>query len=145
MVFPGAADPDPIMEKELRRLIGLGLRTLLLPHSDEQLTGADVSDHRLPGALNPVVLVTFAEKIRPDAAETVTYFREQGVALRVISGDNHQTIATIARQVGIQFEGTGYDARDLPDDLGEISGILETHSVFGRVTPAQKRQMVQAL
>ena len=145
MVFPGAADPNPIMEKELRRLIRLGLRTLVLAHSDEQLTDADVSDHRLPGAVHPVVLVTFAEKIRPDAAETVAYFREQGVALRVISGDNPQTVAAIARQVGIQFEGTGYDARDLPDDLGEMGGILDTHSVFGRVTPAQKRQMVQAL
>jgi cation-transporting ATPase E len=51
---------------------------MVLAHSDERLTGADVSDHRLPEALHPVVLVTFAEKIRPDAAETIAYFRELG-------------------------------------------------------------------
>ena len=106
------------MEKELSRLIGLGLRTLVLARSDEQLTGSDVSARRSPGSLTPVALVTFAEKIRPDAAETVAYFREQGVASRVISGDNPQTVATIARQVGVQVEDTGHDARDLPDDLG---------------------------
>jgi cation-transporting ATPase E len=145
MVFSDDAEAHPVMEKELSRLIGLGLRTLVLARSDEQLTGTDVSAHRLPGSLNPVALVTFAEKVRPDAAETVAYFREQGVALRVISGDNPQTVATIAQQVGIHVEGTGYDARDLPDDLGEMGEILETHSVFGRVTPAQKRQMVRAL
>lgn len=144
MVFSGR-DAHPVMEKELASLIRLGLRTLVLAHSDGQLTEADVSAHRLPGSLQPVALVTFAEKVRPDAAHTVAYFRKQGVALRVISGDNPQTVATIARQVGLDFDGTGYDARELPDDLGEMGQILETHSVFGRVTPTQKRQMVRAL
>jgi cation-transporting ATPase E len=145
MVFPGGADAHPVMQSEVSRLVALGLRTLVLARSDEQLTGADVLDHRLPRALHPAILVTFAEKIRPDAADTVAYFQAQGVALKVISGDNPQTVATIARQVGLGVEGTGYDARDLPDDLDEMGAILETHSVFGRVTPIQKRQMVRAL
>lgn len=145
LVFPDDAITHPVMQKELACLIALGLRTLVLAHSDEQLTAADVTAHRLPGSLHPLMLVTFAERIRPDAAETVAYFREQGVSLKVISGDNPQTVAAIARQVGIQFDGGGYDARDLPGDLGEMSEILESHSVFGRVTPSQKRQMVHAL
>ena len=135
----------PVLEKELARLIRLGLRTLVLAHSDEELTETEVSAHRLPGLLQPIALVTFAEKIRPDAADTVAYFREQGVSLRVISGDNPQTAATIARQVGLVFDGAGYDARELPTDLDEMGQILETHSVFGRVTPIQKRQLVRAL
>ena len=140
-----ARDAHPVVEREHDRFVQLGLRTLILAHSKERLTEAEVSAHRLPGLLQPIALVTFAEKIRPDAATTVAYFREQGVSLRVISGDNPHTAATIARQVGLVFDGTGYDARELPTDLDKMGQILETHSVFGRVTPIQKRQMVRAL
>ena len=145
MVFPDSANAHPALHEALSHLIPLGLRTLVLARSDEPLTHADASGQPLPGSLHPVALVTFAERIRPDAAETVAYFREQGVRLKVISGDNPETVATIARTVGIHIEGTGYDARDLPEDLVEMGKILETHSVFGRVTPIQKRQMVRAL
>ena len=145
MVFPRGTEEHPVMKKQLAELIGLGLRTLVLARSEEPLTGADVSAHRLPESLHPVVLVTFTEKVRPDAAQTVAYFRDQGVVLKVISGDNPHTVATIARKVGIQFDGIGYDARDLPGDLDEMGEVLESHSVFGRVTPAQKREMVRSL
>ncbi len=144
IVFSGR-DVYPAVEGEHERFVQLGLRTLVLAHSDEELTEAQVSAHRLPGVLQPIALVTFAEKIRPDAATTVAYFREQGVSLRVISCDNPHTAATIARQVGLVFDGTGYDARELPTDLDKMGQILETNSVFGRVTPIQKRQMVRAL
>ena len=144
IILPGC-EAHPVVEEELAHLIRLGLRTLLLAHKEEELTETEVSDHRLPRLLQPIALITFAETIRPDAAPTVAYFRKQGVSLRVISGDNPQTAATIAREVGLVFDGTGYDARELPMDLNEMGRILETHSVFGRVTPIQKRQMVRAL
>jgi cation-transporting ATPase E len=88
--------------------------------------------------------VLFAEQVRPDAAETLDYFRDQGVALKVISGDNPRTVGAVARKVGL-VEDEPIDARELPDDQEELAEILETHSVFGRVTPAQKRSMVGAL
>lgn len=92
----------------------------------------------------PIAVITFSEKVRPDAAQTLSYFRAQGVGVRVISGDNPRTVAAIARQVGLDVD-EGYDARQLPDDERELADVLESHTVFGRVTPEQKKRMVVAL
>ena len=116
-----------------------GSRTLLLARSDGPLDG-----ETLPADLDAVALVLFAEQVRPDAAETLAYFREQGVALKVISGDNPRTVGAVARRVGLDA-GEPVDARELPDDQEALADVLEKHSVFGRVTPQQKRAMVGAL
>ena len=87
----------------------------------------------------------FAEKVRPDAAETIQYFHDQGVTLKVISGDNPRTVAAVAARVGLPGATEAMDARELPEDPQELAEVLETHSVFGRVTPHQKRAMVGAL
>ena len=87
----------------------------------------------------------FAEKIRPDAAETLRYFHEQGVTLKVISGDNPRTVAAVAQRVELPGADDGFDARELPEDQEALADVLEAHSVFGRVTPQQKRAMVGAL
>jgi cation-transporting ATPase E len=75
----------------------------------------------------------------------VAYFLEQNVKMKVISGDNAVTVGAIAAQAGVPGADDPIDARDLPDDKEALAEILETHSVFGRVTPAQKRAMVGAL
>jgi cation-transporting ATPase E len=93
----------------------------------------------------PIALVTFRERIRSDAAQTVAYFLEQGVSIRIISGDNPQTVTAVARDAGVQFDGEGFDARNLPEDIHELAEIMEKFVVFGRVTPEQKRNMVAAL
>ena len=93
----------------------------------------------------PTALVMFAEKIRPDAAETIQYFHDQGVTLKVISGDNPRTVAAVAARVGLPGATEAFDARELPEEPQELADVLETHSVFGRVTPQQKRAMVGAL
>jgi cation-transporting P-type ATPase E len=134
-----------------------GLRTMLLCRSlepaDDTVT-TDATDarerwfggaDRLPGALVPVALLTFREKVRDDAHETLAYFREQGVELKVISGDHPRTVAAVAREVGMELEGDGYDARLLPEDPAGRREVLERHSVFGRVSPEQKKGMVAAL
>ncbi|MDJ0379002.1 HAD-IC family P-type ATPase [Cryobacterium sp. PH31-L1] len=126
-------------------LAGAGLRTLVLAHSHHLLRESELAPQGLPRALRTVAIITFRERIRSDAKETLDYFREQGVALRIISGDNPRTVAAVARTVGLQFEGDGYDARDLPGDLSLMGDVLEDHHVFGRVTPTQKRDMVIAL
>ncbi len=121
-------------------LASSGRRTLVLARSDVALTG-----ETLPADLIAVALVMFAEKVRPDAAETLAYFAAQGVELRVISGDNPRTVAAVAGRVGLDDPSGGYDARELPDDRDEMAEVLEQHRVFGRVTPQQKRAMVGAL
>ena len=95
--------------------------------------------------VHPCALVVIDQTLRPDAAETVTYFLEQGVKIKVISGDNAVTVGAIAAQAGIPGADQPYDARQLPDDMNELADVLEANSVFGRVTPAQKRAMVGAL
>lgn len=89
-------------------------------------------------------LVVLSECIRDDAAETLRFFREQGVSLKIISGDNPSTVAAIARSVGFEVEG-GADMRDVGDTADEVLEVVTAHSVFGRVSPQQKRSMVQAL
>src|SRR5690242_18940603 len=77
-------------------LASSGRRTLVLAHA-----GAPLDGESLPAGLTPVALVIFAEKVRPDAAETLAYFAAQGVELRVISGDNPRTVAAVAAKVGL--------------------------------------------
>ena len=121
-------------------LASSGRRTLVLARSSSPLR-----DESLPSDLAPVALVMFAEKVRPDAADTLAYFAAQGVELRVISGDNPRTVAAVAARVGLDDESGGFDARELPEDQDEMGEVLEQHRVFGRVTPQQKRAMVGAL
>jgi len=139
MVWRTGDDRDSVRVRAAA-LASEGRRVLLLAHTHEPL-----DKENLPGGLSPTALVLFEEKVRPDAAETLRYFTDQGVALKVISGDSPHTVAAVARRVGLPEAGDGLDARGLPDDLEALAGVLETHSVFGRVTPHQKRAIVAAL
>ena len=97
---------------------------------------------------DPAALVVLAERVRDDAAETMRYFTAQGVALKVISGDNPRTVGAVAAAVGVpgvSGAGDAVDARTLPEDLDELAAAVESASVFGRVTPQQKRAIVAAL
>jgi len=100
---------------------------------------------REPGGLEPCALVLIEERIRPDAATTLTYFREQGVTLKVISGDSPSTVASIAQRAGLEVLGDPVDAALLPTQPEELADFMESHTVFGRVKPEQKRDMVAAL
>jgi cation-transporting ATPase E len=126
--------------QQVSQLAGTGQRVLLLAQSS-----APLSDDHLPDECIPAALVLFQEKIRSDAAETLTYFAQQGVAVKVISGDNPRTVGAVAAQAGITQTEEPVDARELPSDHAELSTILEERSVFGRVTPRQKQDMVKAL
>jgi cation-transporting ATPase E len=99
-------------------------------------------------------MAVLRERVRPDAAQTLAYFREQGVRVMVVSGDNPATVAAIARVVDLNGDGgavRGLDARTLPrtvdgdGDLDRLSAALRSHSVLGRVMPEQKRAIVRAL
>ncbi|WP_308810247.1 HAD-IC family P-type ATPase, partial [Arthrobacter sp. HMWF013] len=126
------------------RLASSGLRTLVLAHTREIIPDGETDDVQLPSGLAAASLLTFREKVRPDAAQTLAYFRQQGVAVKILSGDDHRTVTAVAREVGLDV-GLGYDARHLPSDAHRLEATLAAHSVFGRVTPAQKKDMVLAL
>jgi cation-transporting ATPase E len=121
-------------------LAGEGARVLVLARS-----AGDPSADGGAGALTPAALVVINQTLRSDAAATVAYFLAQDVRITVISGDNATTVGAIAAQAGIPGADVPYDARELPEDREALADVLESTSVFGRVTPAQKRAMVGAL
>ncbi|MBC3515893.1 HAD-IC family P-type ATPase [Neobittarella massiliensis] len=114
-------------------------RTLLLCQSAQPLTG-----DALPAALRPVAAVLVQDVVRPEAADTLRYFAEQGVALKVISGDDAQTVAAIAQRVQLPGAERYVDATTLQSD-GDIAAAVQQYTVFGRVSPEQKQKMVAAL
>lgn len=132
-------------------LASAGLRTMILawaPLSGALAHGASGPLGRgedLPPDLRPVALLTFKEKVREDAAATLQYFREQDVELKVFSGDNPRTVSAVAREVGMEIQGDGVDASQLGETTDELHTALKGNSVFGRVSPDQKRHMVDVL
>ncbi len=124
-------------------LAASGRRTLALATTPAALQ-PDEPDQGLPAGLRPAVLLTFREVVRPEARQTLDYFREQDVQIRILSGDDPRTVAAVARSVGLESVAC-FDARRLPEDRDELSQVLETNTVFGRVTPDQKRHIVRAL
>lgn len=139
MVLAGQ-DEDPARERA-NRAADKGGRVLLLARGD-----APPADDELPGGLRPAALVVLDEKVRPDAAETLSYFADQNVSVKVISGDNPRTVGAVAHRVGVPDSNRPVDARDLDeDDTEALADTLDDRSVFGRVTPHQKRAMVGAL
>jgi cation-transporting ATPase E len=133
-------DPSAPARRRADELAAEGRRVLLLVRSD----GAPEGD-ALPPSIDPAALVLLKERIRPDAADTLRYFADQGVALKVISGDNPRTVGAVAQRVGLPGADAPFDARELPEDTEGMADVLEHTSTFGRVTPQQKRAMVGAL
>jgi cation-transporting ATPase E len=119
-----------------------GRRVLVLARLDGDVP-ADAADG-LTG-VQPAALVLFEDVIRPDAGETLDFFDRQGVTLKVISGDNPVTVAAVARRAGMTSWERNVDATTLPDDPEALAEAVEASTVFGRVTPHQKRAMVHAL
>ncbi|WP_242491811.1 HAD-IC family P-type ATPase [Actinomyces minihominis] len=123
----------------------VGRRSVCLSYTDSPL-----GEEQLPAELRPALIAVLEEDIRPDAKQTLEYFAQQGVLVKVISGDAPETVATIAAEVGLRHEGGGVsnviDARKLPDPkTPEFQDLALNTDVFGRVTPEQKRELVRAL
>lgn len=152
-------DDSVVGMQKARQLMEEGLRVLLLARTS---VGAD----DLPGGalrksdqveLEPVALAVLGQKVRSDAAETVAYFYEEGVEVKVISGDNDRSVGAVARELKMEGADTPVDASELPasrDENSEVksteirdefAGIVESRQVFGRVTAENKRDMVHAL
>jgi cation-transporting ATPase E len=147
LLLSTAAGDTEVARRRADDLASEGRRVLLLARADRRWS-ADGDEAVLPGGLVPVCLVVLAERVREDAAEVLSYFTAQRVALKVISGDNPRTVGRVAAAVGVpgvSGPDDAVDARTLPEDRDELADALETRSAFGRVTPHQKRAMVAAL
>ena len=150
-----AADGAESLLERARALSEDGARVVALAHGGSSFGTAPDGDAVLPDGLTAAGLVELTEEVRPDAEETLGYFREQGVTVKVISGDNPVTVAAVARRAGVQGPDgaapVALDARELPtevsdpEDLERLAAALDDAQVLGRVTPEQKKAVVQAL
>ncbi|HET9383049.1 MAG TPA: HAD-IC family P-type ATPase [Streptomyces sp.] len=130
-------DGDPVLDRA-ERLGADGLRVLLLAR-----TAGAPDDPRAARRADPAALVVLEQRLRPDAADTLRYFAEQDVRAKVVSGDNAVSVGAVARRLGLP--GSAVDARRLPGERTAMGAALEEGTVFGRVTPRHKRDMVGAL
>lgn len=131
-------DPSSPDAEEAERIGAQGLRVLLLGSSDNAVDAPDA-----PGAVRPVALVVLEQRVRPDAGDTLEYFAQQRVSVKVISGDNAVSVGAVAGSLGL--EGETMDARKLPEAPEALADTLQKYTTFGRVRPDQKRAMVHAL
>lgn len=127
------------IQKQVEEYSQKGQRVLLLAHSQEGFSGKE-----LPEIIEPMGLVLISDKIRREAARTLRYFADQGVDLKVISGDNAVTVANIARKAGLENADRFVDATTLETEE-DIRDAVNRYCVFGRVTPQQKLAFVKAL
>ncbi|MBT8250341.1 MAG: HAD-IC family P-type ATPase [Acidimicrobiia bacterium] len=134
-----ASNRPDILERA-EQLSRSGYRTVLLSRSNVALT-----ETSLPADLEPAAFVLLLDPPRQDVKRILEYFNSQGVSLKVISGDHPETVAAIASQVGVELSRPPVDARHLPGDPEELAELMQNRSIFGRVSPQQKRDMVRAL
>lgn len=135
-VFPAGWE----MEGQTAELARQGLRVLCVGVSEADFGPGDT----LPRDLRPAGLVVLSDTLRPGAAETVDYFKGQGVALKLISGDDPRTVAALAERVGIDKAERYIDASTLSGEEA-TKAAAEDYTVFGRVSPEQKLWLVQSL
>ncbi len=131
--------PLPVrIEKIIKQYAQMGYRVLLLAHATGQIQG-----DKIPSVLRAVALLTLTDNIRPDAIETIKWFKDNDVAVKVISGDNPVTVSEVARRAGIQNAAQFISLEGLSPL--EVETAANEYTVFGRVTPEQKAILIRAL
>ena len=126
------------LPEQLRAHMQAGKRILLAG-----ITQETVSKQEALPKIQLLAAITIVDPIRKNAPTAMEYFRSEGVAVKIISGDNPVTVSAIAAQAGVPGAEKYIDMSQIGDE--DIDAIVETHSVFGRVTPVQKKQLVEAL
>jgi cation-transporting ATPase E len=118
-----------------RRVVAFGTTTARFPA--EPIDG--------PPPLVPLGLVVLAEELRPDAGSTIRFLTDEGVQVKVLSGDHPATVGSIAADAGVLSEEEAADGRELPEGDAELTRLARTVSVIGRISPEGKRRVVEAL
>ncbi|WP_291580181.1 HAD-IC family P-type ATPase [Clostridium sp. UBA6640] len=117
-----------------------GRRVLLLAKTSE-----DEFKNQTLNDVEKTALILIEDIIREEATKSFQYFEEEGVELKIISGDNPVTVSAVAKKAGIKSADKYVDARTLPEDSEQLAEIIENNTIFGRVTPHQKKEIVKSL
>ena len=117
-----------------------GRRVLLLAKANQISLKSGVL-----GDIEEAALILIEDVIREEAPSVLSYFKEEGVDLKVISGDNPVTVAAVAKRAGVEGSDKYVDARTLPTDMEELKKVVDNYNIFGRVNPHQKKDIVKAL
>jgi len=144
-VLQSHLDLDAGLASRTAELAAEGLRVLLFARGRDNSTLYNAEGQpRLPSELVPLCLLSFSEELRPEAGQTLNHFRELGIGLKIISGDNPQTVAALARQVGLPTDGgivSGFDVEAMSED--RLEEVVENTTIFGRISPQQKERLVR--
>lgn len=139
MVLKNSLEDKSGIESEIKKYIDQN-RVLILVHSSEVFC----ENNELPNSLEAMALILINDTIRPSAKKTLEYFEDQGVGIKIISGDNVKTVSNIAKSVGMKDYDKYIDASTLKTDE-DIKNAVDKYTIFGRVSPMQKKEIVLAL
>lgn len=126
------------IDRLVKQYAQMGLRVMVLAHSPTQIIG-----DKIPTALRAITVITLSDNIRPDAIDTIKWFKENDVAVKVISGDNPVTVSEVARRAGIRNASHFISLEGLSEL--EVESAAAEYTVFGRVTPEQKAILIRAI
>ncbi len=131
--------PVPVrIDKIVKQYAQMGLRVLVVAHAAGAIQG-----DKVPAGLRAVAIITLSDNVRPDAVETIKWFRENDVAVKVISGDNPVTVSEVARRAGIKNASQFISLEGLSDI--DVENAANQYTVFGRVTPEQKAILIRSI
>lgn len=136
----------PHWHESIDRKTEQGLRVLLLAYTPQLENPFQEGNPQLPPDLKPLGLITLKDELRPECQKTLAQFAGAGIKIKIISGDHPQTVEALAKQAGIQTEIHTISGPELAQlDAIAFRQAAQTHTIFGRVTPEQKAQLVEAL
>ena len=131
--------PVPVrINKIVKQYAQMGLRVLVVAHAPGQ-----IQNDKVPSGLKAIAIITLSDNIRPDAIETIKWFKENEVEVKVISGDNPVTVSEVARRAGIKNAAQFISLEGLSDI--EVENAANQYTVFGRVTPEQKALLIRSI
>jgi cation-transporting P-type ATPase E len=139
----GALDLPPGLARKLEQETAAGRRVVAFGEASEALP--EDAAAAPPPRLKPLALVVLEETLRPDAAETIAFIREEGVDLKLISGDARATVTAVAYAVGVPAEAGVIEGSDLPEDPEGLAEAAQRNTIFCRIAPEQKKALVEAL
>jgi cation-transporting ATPase E len=130
----------------IQQQVQQGLRVVLYAHSPEVITVQEDNQLNLPLELTPLGILSFSDQLRPCARETLAGFAKAGITVKIISGDNPQTVAALAKQAGLDTDIKVVSGQELDQmDDAQFAQAAQSNHVFGRITPQQKAKLVQSL